>query len=166
MNVEEAIKTAIDFEKRIWKAYQKAEDEVTGEAGKRIFGLLAQEEKGHVEYLESQLAMWKATKKVDAEKLTTAVPSREIVREKMASVESSLGGKTQASEVELLQRALATEREATELYRNMAQTLPQEEGRLFGRFLEIEEDHTAIVQAEIDYASRTGNWFDIQEFTV
>jgi hypothetical protein len=35
---------------------------------------------------------------------------------------------------------------------------------MFARFLEIEAGHIAIVQAELDYISHTGYWFDFKEF--
>ena len=41
-----------------------------------------------------------------------------------------------------------------------------EEGKLFARFLEIEDGHRAIVQAEIDYLNRTGFFFDLQDFKI
>ena len=34
----------------------------------------------------------------------------------------------------------------------------------FARFLEIEENHIAAVQAELDYITNTGYWFDFKEF--
>jgi peptide deformylase len=35
---------------------------------------------------------------------------------------------------------------------------------MFARFLEIEEGHARIVQAEIDTLTGMGFWFDVQEF--
>jgi hypothetical protein len=35
---------------------------------------------------------------------------------------------------------------------------------LFQRFVEIEQGHLAIVQAEIDSVSGLGFWFDMREF--
>ena len=35
---------------------------------------------------------------------------------------------------------------------------------MFARFLEIEDGHVAIVQAELDFISDNGFWFDFQEF--
>jgi hypothetical protein len=48
----------------------------------------------------------------------------------------------------------------------MVKELPQEARPLFSRFLEIEEGHLAIVQAQLDLALGTGFWFDSQEFTI
>ena len=46
----------------------------------------------------------------------------------------------------------------------MVRELPVEGQNLFSRFLEIEEGHGAIVQAEIDNVKRLGFWFDLKEF--
>jgi hypothetical protein len=46
----------------------------------------------------------------------------------------------------------------------MVGELSGERQRLFARFLEIEEGHVAIVQAEIDAVSGSGFWFDMKEF--
>jgi hypothetical protein len=48
----------------------------------------------------------------------------------------------------------------------MVAELPPEGQQLFGRFLEIEEAHAAIVQAEIDSVNGTGFWFDVMEFSL
>ena len=70
------------------------------------------------------------------------------------------------TEVEHLQRALAAEMETSAFYRRMVGELSDERQKLFARFLEIEEGHVAIVQAEIDAVSGSGFWFDMMEFDV
>ena len=46
----------------------------------------------------------------------------------------------------------------------MVNELPAEGHLLFFPFVAIEEGHLALVQAEIDYVSKTRYWFDIKEF--
>jgi hypothetical protein len=46
----------------------------------------------------------------------------------------------------------------------MVSTLDGEGQQLFKRFVEIEEGHEAIVQAEIDCVSNSGFWMDTMEF--
>jgi hypothetical protein len=46
----------------------------------------------------------------------------------------------------------------------MVRELPPEGQSLFSRFLEIEDGHGAIVQAEIDNVKQMGFWFDLKEF--
>jgi hypothetical protein len=44
--------------------------------------------------------------------------------------------------------------------------LPPEGRPLFERFVEIENGHLAIVQAEMDVVSGLGYWFDMREFNI
>ena len=46
----------------------------------------------------------------------------------------------------------------------MVAELPNEGQRMFARFLEIEENHIAAVQFELDYLTKSGYWFDFKEF--
>ena len=46
----------------------------------------------------------------------------------------------------------------------MVSELPEEGQNLFARFLEIEDGHAAIVQAEMDSVNQRGFWFDVKEF--
>jgi rubrerythrin len=55
-----------------------------------------------------------------------------------------------AQELDSLRQALAAEEETSTFYINMVRELPAEGQQLFSRFLEIEDGHAAIVQAEID----------------
>ena len=49
-------------------------------------------------------------------------------------------------------------------YKQMVAEMQAESRKMFARFLEIEAGHIAIVQAELDYISHTGYWFDFKEF--
>ena len=65
--------------------------------------------------------------------------------------------------MELLSKALQMEIDTSNFYKRMVEEMG-EEGELFARFLEIEEGHQAIVQAEMDFSGRTGYLFDFQDF--
>lgn len=69
-----------------------------------------------------------------------------------------------AAELDSLHQARAAEKETSALYRQMVLELPPEGQALFGRFLEIEDEHVTVVQAEIDSVSQMGFWFDLREF--
>ena len=64
----------------------------------------------------------------------------------------------------MLRRALHMENEAGDFYKRMVEELPEEARPLFARFVEIEDGHNAIVQAELDYASGAGFMFDFRDF--
>ena len=55
MNIEEAIKTAIEYEIRIRDVYREASAAVDDDAGKRIFDTLGDDEQRHIDYLEYKL---------------------------------------------------------------------------------------------------------------
>lgn len=67
-------------------------------------------------------------------------------------------------EKQLLSKALAVKVETSSFYGRMVKELPEEGQALFSRFLVIENGHIAAVQAELDYLSSTGYWFDWKEF--
>ena len=166
-NYREAIRTAIEFELRVKGVYQDAVLEVTDKKGKHVLEILAQEEQGHLDYLNSRLKEWQETGKVTAETLSTALPSKDVIIDKIDEITEKMKpdeSKHHSSEVKVLQRALEAERETSDFYRRMVHELSEEGHELFARFVEIEEGHLAMVQAELDYVSGPGYWFDFREF--
>jgi rubrerythrin len=63
----------------------------------------------------------------------------------------------------MLGKALEAEHKTSSFYKKMVAELPAEGQKLFERFVEIEEGHVAIVQAEMDSVAGTGAWFDVLE---
>ena len=167
MQLEEAIKTAIEYENRVHGVYTDAAEKARDETGKRIFGLLAKEEQGHIDYLESRLTEWKKTGHIQDVVLETILPSKDAVEEGVARLKAQVEPQVREDldvEMGLLQQALQVEVETSNFYRQVTAEMDGEGKRLFKRFLEIEEGHQAIVQAEIDSVSGLGFWFDSQEF--
>jgi rubrerythrin len=164
MNLEEAITTSMEFEDKVSKLYREAMEKSSDLAGKRIFGVLAEEELKHLNYLERRLDELRETGAITAEELDTALPSEQMIREGIGMLETRMTSKDKGSELQMLGKALVVERDTTEFYKKMARELSDEGQKIFARFVEIEEGHLAIVQAEMDYLNRTGYWFDIKEF--
>jgi rubrerythrin len=54
--------------------------------------------------------------------------------------------------------------QASNFYKEMVGKLDGAGQQMFARFVEIEEGHLAIVQAEINAVNGLGYWFDIAEF--
>lgn len=163
MTIEEAIQTAIQFENEVRDVYRAAVREAVDPVGKRVFTVLADEEQGHIDYLESRLEEWRRTGKVHPVALETAVPSREVIAEASGSVSEGMSDVDHETELKALGKALEAERTTSSFYRKMVSELPPEGQRLFERFVEIENGHVAIVQAEIDSLTGTGAWFDTFE---
>ena len=68
MTIEEAIKTAIEFEKKVHALYQAAAEGAGDAIAKKVFATLAEEEQGHVAYLQSRLAEWQKEGRLAPEK--------------------------------------------------------------------------------------------------
>ena len=168
MTIEEAIKTAITYEKKVHGAYADAVKKAKDPTAGKVFAVMAKEELGHITYLESRLAEWQKTGHLVAEKLGTILPSKEKVAAGVKKLKGTLKKKPVAATPELgfLQQALAMEDETSAFYKRMVAELPPEGQQLFGRFLEIEEGHAAIVQAEINSVTGLGIWFDVMEFSL
>jgi len=164
VTIEEAIKTAIEFETQVRQVYRNAAEGASDSVGKRIFKVLAEEEQGHLEYLRHKLDEWKKSGRLTAERLNTVIPSRERIRKAISTLEARRSGDERGGELQMLTRALDVEVKTNEFYKRMVKELPKEGKQLFAHFVEIEEGHLAIVRAEIDYLSKTGYWFDFKEF--
>ncbi len=166
MTVEEAIKTSIEYEIRVRDVYVEAVSEAQRPEGERLFQLMADEEQRHVDYLKVKLDEWNSDGTVTAGGLTTAVPSGKVIEEGVDRLREKVGGKPGTVEIQWLRKAHGVERETSDFYQRMVDELPDAAKGLFRRFLEIEEGHLALVQAQIDYVTGTGYWFDVREFNL
>jgi rubrerythrin len=165
IRLDEAIKTAIEFEKKVLKVYQGAERDTVDPVGRRVFSTLAEEEAGHVAYLESRLTEWQKSGRIALEELRTIVPDKARIAEGRKRMAKPMRGKPASStEVGYLQQALLAERETSAFYRRMVSELAEDRQKLFARFLEIEEGHVALVEAELDAVNGNGFWFGMREF--
>jgi rubrerythrin len=164
MTLEEAIRNALAYETRIRDLYLDAADEIADAIGRKVFAALAKDEQHHVDYLNDRLAHWQKTGALDVETLDTLVPPREVIQREVARLKKEIPEKSLGDEKLVLSRALAVEVETSAFYQNLVDTLDGDGQRMFARFLEIEEGHIAAVQAELDFLSHTGFWFDFQEF--
>lgn len=166
MNVEEAIKTAIEYETRVHAAYKKAQEQAQDKVGQRVFGTLAKEEAGHIAYLRKRLAEWQQGGTLNLESLESFVPPVEEIEAQTQRLSETLGKESRVGkdEVRLLEKALEVEQETSDFYRRMVEELDGQGKELFARFVEIEEGHGVIVQAEMDAVNGYGFWFDMPEF--
>jgi rubrerythrin len=165
MNLQEAIQTAIINERKVRDYYANGAKSIQDPVGRKSFETLAKEEQGHVDYLEARLAEWTASGRVSRVELKTILPSREVVQKIVSNLKKS--GRSRVADhndVELVKVALEIEKTTSGFYRNLVGTLSAADQPLFQRFLEIEEGHVVIVQAELDSLQGLGYWFDVMEF--
>jgi rubrerythrin len=164
MTIDEAIKMALQYEGRVCAVYHEAMERSQDPIGKKVFKTLNTEEIEHVHYLTEKLKEWEKAGKVDATNFSLAALPAEKIKRAAEELKSKVSSSIPETELQLLRRALEIEVKTSEFYQKMVRELPAEEGALFERFVEIEEGHKAIVQAEIDCVTRLGFWFDIAEF--
>ncbi len=166
MKLDNAIKTALEYEAGVHKIYLEAMNKTSDPAAKRIFEVLCKEEMGHLEYLQDRLGEWQKTGKVKIKKLGTSVPTQQVINKRLQELRKTVKPKNtkQIAELELLKKALDAEMKASNFYKEMVGKLDGEGQELFKRFVEIEEGHEAIVRAEINTVGNWGFWFDTPEF--
>lgn len=161
MNTEQALKTAIEYEKRVRDVYVEARDETTDPEGKRLFSLMADEEHGHVIYLEAKLSHWVTQQKISLDDFDSVRPPDEDIQQAVEKLQDKLLTEERQEELTLLNKALDVETETSQFYARMVAELEAPGKELFRRFLEIETGHLSLVQAEIEYRERKGEWLKV-----
>jgi rubrerythrin len=166
VNLQEAIAVALEFEKKARDHYLRGARDIADPRGRRVFATLAKEEQRHVDYLDRGLAQWKKTGRVPNAPLKSLLPSGvkwiEEEEKKLATrVDKRVATKT---ELDALGTALRYERESGAFYRKLVAELPKADRPLFDKFLDVEDGHLALVQAQLDAVQGKGFWFDISAF--
>ncbi|HNQ78226.1 MAG TPA: hypothetical protein PK747_09325 [Acidobacteriota bacterium] len=166
MNLREAIEASLEFERKIRAHYKESAEKAGTEPGRKFYSLLAREEDGHVSYLKKMDEEYGKTGSLPEEPLSTLFTRTEWVIEGGKAMNGAAGGGGNQSEMDRLLTALRLEEEATKLYEKLVLSLGPEGGKFFGQFLKIEEAHTALVRAEVDYFNRSGYFYDFPEFSL
>lgn len=168
MELGEAIERAINYETRVRDLYREASQAISDEVGRRVLELLAGEEQGHLDYLEQLLGQLRKNGRIDAGgPPDSRLPPRPQLRRSLERLESLQVHAEPAGhdkELEVLGRALQAERETSAFYRQLAGELDRQGRLLFEPFVEIEDGHLTMVQAQIDSLRGLGYWYDFREF--
>ncbi len=164
MQLETAIKSALEFEHRIRDLYLEAVSRTDEPAGKKIFQTLADDEQRHVDYLESRLDEWQTRGKISSDVLASVIPDKAAIRKEAAALQSKISEDARGLKQQMLSQALAMEIETSRFYKGMVDQVGPEHRPMFARFLEIEDNHIEAVQFELDHLSSTGFWYGFEEF--
>ena len=164
MTLEEAITQAIDYETRIRDLYRDAVQGTADPKGRHVFQALADDEQRHIDYLEAKRTQWYGEGRITVESLAAHIPAAELLVANLEDLEQTMAREDRTDEKRMLSKALQVEVETSAFYRRMVAQMEGDARAMFARFLEIEDGHIAAVQAELDYISHTGFWFDFQEF--
>ena len=164
MNLEQAIQTAIAYEKKIRDLYVEASEQVKELGIDNIFTALAKDESYHASYLERQLDLLRKSDRITPETLKSNIPSWKEIEESVDSLRQILGTDHRGLVQQLLNSALKAELETSSFYRKTISQLDSSGQELFSRFIEMENNHIDAVQYQLDYISKTGYWFGVKEF--
>lgn len=164
MSLEQAVKTAISLEGKIRDLYVQSYDECPDEAGKRFFAMLRDDEQYHMEYLTERLDELQQGGAMQHPEIKTLVPSAKEIDACLADAEKHLAMDDRGVIQQMLSNALQVEVRTSEFYKKMISESDGDVRKMFARFLDIENDHIAAVQAELDYVMNTGYWFGMKEF--
>jgi rubrerythrin len=163
MTLESAIKTAIELEQRICKVYDEAATKASDELGRKVFGQLGKEEQYHVDFLCAKLVEWKETGSATPKKLETIIPTKENIKKEISKIQKTMAKKDFNVEIEMLRKALNLELDSSNFYENLIKKLSKQDGRFFTPFIEVENNHLAFVQAELDSITGEGHWWAFPE---
>ncbi|RMG97631.1 MAG: hypothetical protein D6708_01205 [Candidatus Dadabacteria bacterium] len=167
MTIEEALASALAFERKVQAHYEKAREGVPEGEAREFFGLMAAEEARHVEYLEHKREQWLSTGAIGPTEVESAVPRRDWLQEGKRRLAEAKGHPDRSYGLGHLEESLRLEEEVSAHYRQLVDGVDDPEAKaLFRRFLEIEDGHTALVRAELDYVTGTGHFLGIREFTL
>ncbi len=164
MQIEEAISEAIAYETRIRDLYREAADQTTDDKGVQVFNTLAADEQRHIDYLEHKRRQWRQEGVLTVAPLESLVPPADRFQNEIGALQSEMAREDRTDEKRMLSKALQVEVETSAFYRRMVAEMEGAAREMFARFLEIEDGHVAAVQAELDFISHNGFWFDFQEF--
>ena len=163
MKIEEAIRTAIEYETKILAVYVQAAGEVKDARGKKVLHMLADEEQGHVAYLKDKLSTWQDQGVLHFDTLPSRLPPVDSIRVEAGKVADKFSDKPLVRERQILERARNAEIETSKFYEGLVEELSDDGQKMFARFLEIENEHLQLVQAELDFLTQSGFWFDFAE---
>lgn len=163
MNIEDSIKTAIEYESKVCELYKQAQLEMREETSSRLIKAIYRDEQFHVQYLKDKLREYQKNGSLQQDEIKSVLPSKEEIDREIHRLKTNMKERTLGDKKKVLAKLLKAEIETSRFYRQMVEALPDEGKALFSRFLEIEDAHIALVQAELDYYGNTGFWFDNKE---
>jgi len=163
MNIKTAIKAAIKNDKKVCDVYEEALRELNEKTSRRLLKALHKDEQYHVIYLKEKLNQFNKQGRIVQDEIKSTIPSKKDIEKGIHKLRSKMAERDLGDKNKTLSKILKVEIETSKFYRDMVDTLPEEGKKLFSRFLDIEESHIALVQAELDQFGNTGFWFDNKE---
>jgi rubrerythrin len=165
-DVLKAIETAIQIEKDGLAFYTEAANQTDDPNGKKMFQSLARDEAAHLRLFEDareallERGNWPSPEEV------AAISPGEFDGSPIFPTGDEIETKDiPERELTALRRGIEAEEDSIAFYsEQISKTDDPDGGAMYAYLIEQEEGHRTILQGEYDYLTRTGFWFDIQEF--
>ena len=160
----EIIKESLKLELDGKSFFEQVADMTHNELGKKMFTKLANDETQHLKVFSDIFTQmvgedWK--KHVGDVKPRHEAPMIDALKKKVTDA----GKEERASELEAISIGMDLERNAIDFFCNAAQRTKDEKARdIFNKIADEERLHYDLLQAQYDYLSNSGYWFDIAEF--
>lgn len=166
MELAQALAQAVDYERQVRDHYARCSRLTEDPHGQRVFAILAREEQGHLEHLQGLLETWTRTGAVSPGEVPTLLPPAAAIEAAALQAAQLPPASASLPELDFLKQALELERRTCTFYQELVAGLEPRHRPLFDPFLDIEDGHLTLVQAEIDALVGHGHWFDFMEFTL
>ena len=158
--VKNAIKTAIQMEKDGFAFYKKASVQTSSDMGKDIFESLANDEQLHLEIFQKLFQdKIEKTEWINLVNSSKKYADINIFPKDLKQIE---GANPDTNELDALEIAMNSEREAIDYYGEIKEKTKEDEIRkIINEIIEQEKNHYSILQEEFDHLSKTGYWFEL-----
>lgn len=166
MDSTEIFVTALQYEERIRDLYLSAVDIVDDERGKALFKGLADDEQSHIDFLKYSLDVLKGEGTIEIDRLKTPIPSQEKILSHIETMKTSIPERMLGDVKRVLSSALELELETSAYYLDASKKAEGEIKKVLEKFVEIENRHAEVVRIELDYASKSGHWFNFMEISM
>lgn len=161
ISLEKAIKTSIEFEKKVKDLYGEAIQQAHSLQAKRFYKMLADDEESHLQYLYACLKEWSQNGTIQLSSLVSAIPSQDAIRKSIRESKNQLTvdkQKVVESEMDILRKIPKAEMETARFYKEIIGQLREKDLPLFQQFLRIEEGHERYVDSQIKSLRENGMW--------
>lgn len=156
-----AIEIAIRMEKDAIDYYEKAAGITSHPVGKKMFLSIREDEKRHLEMLES---IFKEVD-IDVKDVSPMKNIKSIFEEMKEHLQERVG--TTTDELSALKTAMDMERESVEFYMKAAsETQKRKEKALFERLVKEEKQHYQVFSNTYFFMSDSGSWFMWEEHSM
>ncbi len=170
MNELEALTLALEREHEANKYYSDAADKTTSASAKKTFSWLASEEQGHIKILDKLCGQLKESGKWLTEQEWCAcgdIASPVQCSEFPSSSEAKAEFAENATELDIIRKAIEDEREAAKYYADLAEKTSDAGGKdMLNKLSAIEQGHLDLLEEEYEWLSKSKAMFTIHRFGI